>query len=64
MIRDSGEIIKRLLRDGFEHVSVRGSHYKFVHHITHRHVIVPHPKRDLPIGTVRGIYKQAGWRKD
>jgi len=24
-------------------------------------VTVPHPKRDLPVGTVRAIYKQAGW---
>ncbi|HWN51136.1 MAG TPA: type II toxin-antitoxin system HicA family toxin [Xanthobacteraceae bacterium] len=64
MLRDSRDIIKRLLRDGFEQTSIRGSHYKFVHLTTRRHVIVPHPKRDLPIGTVRSIYKQAGWQKD
>ena len=29
-----------------------------------RVVIVPHPKSDLPIGTVHAIYKQAGWKKD
>ncbi len=24
-------------------------------------VTVPHPKKDLPVGTVRSIYRQAGW---
>jgi len=64
MLRDSRDIIRRLLQDGFEQVSVRGSHHKFVHKIKHLMVIVPHPKRDLPPGTVRSIYKQSGWPKD
>ena len=64
MLRDSRDIIHRLLQDGFEQVSVRGSHHKFVHRAKHLVVIVPHPKRDLPAGTVRSIYKQAGWPKD
>ncbi|RLC28426.1 MAG: toxin HicA, partial [Deltaproteobacteria bacterium] len=25
-------------------------------------VTVPHPKRDFPIGTLRSIYRQAGWK--
>jgi predicted RNA binding protein YcfA (HicA-like mRNA interferase family) len=25
-------------------------------------IVVPHPKKDLPIGLVRKIYKDAGWR--
>jgi len=25
-------------------------------------VTVPHPKKDLPIGTLRSIYRQAGWQ--
>ncbi|MCP4135213.1 MAG: type II toxin-antitoxin system HicA family toxin [bacterium] len=24
-------------------------------------VTVPHPKSDIPIGTLKNIYKQAGW---
>ncbi|MDW8213738.1 MAG: type II toxin-antitoxin system HicA family toxin [Roseiflexaceae bacterium] len=24
-------------------------------------VTVPHPKKDLPVGTLRSIYRQAGW---
>lgn len=64
VLRDSRDIIRRLTRDGFMEKSTRGSHVKFVHPTTRRHVIVPHPKQDLPVGTVVSIYKQAGWPKD
>jgi predicted RNA binding protein YcfA (HicA-like mRNA interferase family) len=56
--------IRRLLQDGFEQVSVRCSHHKFAHRAKHLVVIVPHAKPDLPAGTVRSIYKQAGWPRD
>jgi predicted RNA binding protein YcfA (HicA-like mRNA interferase family) len=64
MLRDSRDIIRRLLQEGFEQASVRGSHHKFVHKLSRLVVIVPHPKRDLPPGTVRSIYRQAQWPKD
>jgi predicted RNA binding protein YcfA (HicA-like mRNA interferase family) len=64
MLRDSRDIIARLRQDGYELVTTRGSHHKFVHPVTRRQVIVPHPKRDLPRGTVGSIYRQAGWPKD
>lgn len=57
---DSRELMKRLLADGFKVVSVRGSHYKL--RKDGRCVIVPHPKKDLPRGTVNSILRQAGWR--
>lgn len=59
MERDSRRIVKRLLRDGFTLVSVKGSHHKFVR--DGQIVIVPHPKKDLPTGTARAIARQAGW---
>ena len=64
MLRDSRGIIQRLLKEGYEQVSVSGSHHKFVQRELRRRVIVPHPKRDLPVGTVRAIYRDAGWEKD
>lgn len=64
MLTNSREIIDRLVGEGFEYVSHRGSHRKYAHRASGRVVIVPHPKRDIPIGTVRSIYKQAGWRPD
>ncbi|AJE48095.1 type II toxin-antitoxin system HicA family toxin [Celeribacter indicus] len=59
METDSREIIKRLLSEGFEKVSQKGSHVKLRKGT--RTVIVPHPKRDLPRGTARQIAKAAGW---
>jgi predicted RNA binding protein YcfA (HicA-like mRNA interferase family) len=57
--RNSRNIVKRLLADGFVLVAVRGSHHKFSR--KERVVIVPHPKKDLPLGTARSIARQAGW---
>jgi predicted RNA binding protein YcfA (HicA-like mRNA interferase family) len=64
VLRNSREIIARLRQNGFELISVRGSHHKFFHKERKTVVIVPHPKSDLPRGTVNAIYRQAGWRKD
>lgn len=59
MERDSRQIVKRLLAEGFILVSVKGSHHKFRRDgLT---VIVPHPKKDLPVGTARSIARMAGW---
>jgi len=57
--RDSRRIIKRLKDDGFELVSVRGSHHKFRKGTVV--LVVPHTEKDLPVGTARAIAKQAGW---
>ena len=59
MERDSRRIVKRLLAEGWREIAVRGSHHKFGRDSAI--VIVPHPKRDLPIGTARAIAKAAGW---
>ncbi len=64
MLRDSRDIIRRLKADGFELISVRGSHHKFKHEENRRTVIVTHPRADIPAGTVASIYRQAGWQKD
>jgi predicted RNA binding protein YcfA (HicA-like mRNA interferase family) len=64
MLRDSRDIIDRLRHDKYQLVSVRGSHHKFVHPVLRRVVIVPHPRKDIPVGTVRSIYRQAGWPRD
>lgn len=59
MERDSKKIIKRLRDEGFKLISVRGSHHKFRKGALT--IIVPHPKKDLPVGTARAIAKEAGW---
>jgi len=58
---DSRTLLKQLLADGFTIISISGSHHKL--RKGDRTVIVPHPRKDLPIGTVNSIRRQAGWRK-
>lgn len=59
MERDSRKIVKRLEDEGYALVGTRGSHHKFRKGAVT--IIVPHPKKDLPIGTARAIGKLAGW---
>jgi predicted RNA binding protein YcfA (HicA-like mRNA interferase family) len=59
--RDSRKIIERLEKDGFEFVSVRGSHHKYRRgSVT---IVVPHPKKDPAPGTAHAIARAAGWLK-
>ena len=56
----SNEIIKLLIKDGwYEYNSSTGSHHGFKHSHKRGKVTVPHPKKDLLIGTVKNILRQA-----
>ncbi|HMR64987.1 MAG TPA: type II toxin-antitoxin system HicA family toxin [Anaerolineae bacterium] len=57
----SREVIARLKQEGWLLVHIRGSHHHYKHPNKFARVTVPHPKRDLPLGTLRSIYRQAGW---
>jgi predicted RNA binding protein YcfA (HicA-like mRNA interferase family) len=57
---NSKEIIKLIEKDGWKHVRTTGSHHHFRHDTKKGTVTVPHPKKDLPKGTVNSIMKQAG----
>lgn len=58
---DSAEIVRRLKREGWVTHRIRGSHHQFTHPERLGLVTVPHPRKDLPVGTARSIYQQAGW---
>jgi len=55
----SRDLIKQLQKDGWYEVSQVGSHKQFKHPTKKGRVTVPHPKRDIPIGTLKSIEKQA-----
>ena len=57
---NSAKIIKQIEDDGWYLVNVVGSHHQFKHPTNKGRVTVPHPKKDLPIKTVKTILKQAG----
>lgn len=59
MERNSRLIVKRLRAEGYELVGSKGSHHKFRKGAAT--IIVPHPKKDLPLGTARSIARAAGW---
>lgn len=56
----SKEIIKMLEKDGWKLRRIEGSHHHFKHPSKKGIVTVPHPRKDLSIGTVNNILKQAG----
>ncbi|MBW8726622.1 MAG: type II toxin-antitoxin system HicA family toxin [Inquilinus limosus] len=56
----SGDIIGALTADGWYEVGRKGSHLQMKHPSKPGRVTVPHPKKDIPIGTLRSIEKQAG----
>jgi len=56
----SREVIQLIEADGWYEVEVEGSHHQFRHPTKKGRVTVPHPKTELPKGTVRSILKQAG----
>ncbi len=61
MCIDSAHIIKRLKREGWKLDRVRGSHHVFRRPNRAGLVVVAHPRHDIPIGTVRNIYRAARW---
>lgn len=57
---NSKELIRMLEEDGWREVRVTGSHHHFKHSVKPGLVTVPHPKKDLPTGTVKSILRRAG----
>jgi predicted RNA binding protein YcfA (HicA-like mRNA interferase family) len=51
-------LINELRKDGWDEVNQVGSHKQFKHPTKKGRVTVPHPSRDIPIGTLRSIEKQ------
>lgn len=57
---NSHEAIQMVEADGWYLVAIRGSHHQFKHPTKPGRVTITHPRKNLPIGTVHSIKKQAG----
>jgi predicted RNA binding protein YcfA (HicA-like mRNA interferase family) len=57
---NSREVIRQIEAAGWEIVRISGSHHHFKHPAKPGVVTVPHPKRDLPVGTIKSIEKRSG----
>jgi predicted RNA binding protein YcfA (HicA-like mRNA interferase family) len=58
----SRDIIKALKADGWYRVAKVGSHLQLKHPTKPGRVTVPHPRKDMPLGTLRSIETQSGLR--
>lgn len=57
---NSTKLLRMLEDDGWLVLRIKGSHHQMKHPTKPNLVTVPHPKKELPIGTVTSILKQAG----
>jgi predicted RNA binding protein YcfA (HicA-like mRNA interferase family) len=60
LLVQSRVLIKALEEAGWRLDRVTGSHHLFTHRYNPYTIPVPHPKKDLPLGTVRSIRRRAG----
>mgnify|MGYP001582550814 CR=1 FL=1 len=56
----SKEVIRLLREHGFEEDRQKGSHLVFYHPKDGRRAVVPAGKKNVPIGTLKSILKEAG----
>lgn len=57
----SSDIIRKLKQDAWILRNIRRSHHQFTHPKKPGRVTVKHPTKDIPMGTLRNIYRQAQW---
>jgi len=62
MERNSRKLIRVLKQEGWELDRVNGDHHTFKHSDRVELITLTHPKKDMPIGQVRSIYRIAGWK--
>lgn len=56
----SREVIQILIANGWREVGCDGDHHNFKHSIIKGKVTVTHPRKDIPIGTLKSISRQSG----
>lgn len=54
------DVIRALQDDGWRKVAQKGDHVQFKHPAKKGRVTVPHPKKDIPTGTLKSIERQSG----
>ncbi|MGO8953730.1 MAG: type II toxin-antitoxin system HicA family toxin [Rhodomicrobium sp.] len=59
--RNSRKLKSRLEKDGWYVDRVNGDHHIMKHPTRKGRIVLCHPVKDLPEGTVKRIYKDAGW---
>ncbi len=60
----SRDVIRLLKNDGWYEVNCVGDHHQFKHPTKSGRVTLTHPKKDIPLGTLKSIEKQSGLKFD
>ena len=60
LVIDNHEILAALMLDGWRDVSLNVIHVHLRHPTKPGRTTVPHPVKDMPIGTLRSIERQSG----
>ena len=60
-LRNSRRLIKQLESEGWYLHKIKGNHHHFKHNNNPGKVTVQHPKKDIPVSTLRRVYRQANW---
>lgn len=60
----SREVIRLIEDDGWYQVGTVGDHHQFKHPTKKGKVTITHPKKDIPIKTLKSIFKQAGFEEE
>ena len=56
----SADVIRKIRAAGWTLARVKGDHHHFKHSGRPGITTVPHPKKDIPIGTLKSIERQSG----
>ena len=57
---NSAVVVKLIRAEGWRLIRTSGSHHHFRHPLKAGLVTIPHPRKDLPPGTLNSILKQGG----
>jgi len=59
---DSRQVIKRLKKDGWQHIRTNGDHQIFKKDGADHLISITHPRKDLSPGLLRDVERKAGWK--
>lgn len=62
MEKNSRKLVRMLEKDGWVLDRVKGDHHTFKHPGRAELISLTHPRKDVPIGLLRSIYRIAGWK--
>jgi predicted RNA binding protein YcfA (HicA-like mRNA interferase family) len=60
--RKTADLVRMLEADGWSRVRTKGDHAQHKHPTKPGLVTIDLGQRELPVGTLRSVYRQAGWK--